>query len=89
MAEILKFAFERTENLVQNGARRDFETQMPPISYDPKKMGIDKKYLYSKYYPCTLKILKDIKKCKGLTFSQTTNFRPFQTERVCRRQFQI
>ena len=25
----------------------------------------------------------------GLTLSQTTNFRLFQTERVCRRQFQI
>ena len=25
----------------------------------------------------------------GLTFSQTTNFRLFQTKRVCRRQFQI
>ena len=24
-----------------------------------------------------------------LTLSQTTNFRPFQTERVCRRQFQV
>ena len=24
-----------------------------------------------------------------LTLSQTTNFTPFQTERVCRRQFQI
>ena len=26
---------------------------------------------------------------KGLTLSQTTNFRLFQTERVCRRQFEI
>ena len=26
---------------------------------------------------------------KGLTLSQTTNFRLFQTERLCRRQFQI
>ena len=26
---------------------------------------------------------------KGLTVSQMTNFRLFQTERVCRRQFQI
>ena len=26
---------------------------------------------------------------KGLTHYQTTNFRLFQTERVCRRQFQI
>ena len=26
---------------------------------------------------------------RGLTLSQTTNFRLFQTERVCRRQFQI
>ena len=25
----------------------------------------------------------------GLTLSRTTNFRPFQTERVCRRQLQI
>ena len=25
----------------------------------------------------------------SLTFSQMTNFRPFQTERVCRRQFHI
>ena len=25
----------------------------------------------------------------GLTHYQTTNFRPFRTERVCRRQFQI
>ena len=24
-----------------------------------------------------------------LTLSQTTNFRPFQTESVCRRQFQL
>ena len=24
-----------------------------------------------------------------LTLSQKTNFRPFETERVCRRQFQI
>ena len=27
--------------------------------------------------------------CNGLTHYQTTNFRLFQTERVCRRQFQI
>ena len=27
--------------------------------------------------------------CKGLTHYQTTNFRLFQTERVCRQQFQI
>ena len=26
---------------------------------------------------------------KGLTHYQTTNFRLFQTERICRRQFQI
>ena len=26
---------------------------------------------------------------KGLTLSQTTNFRLFQTQRVCKRQFQI
>ena len=28
-------------------------------------------------------------KCQLLTLSLTTNFRPFQTERVCRRQFKI
>ena len=27
--------------------------------------------------------------CKALTLSHTTNFALFQTERVCRRQFQI
>ena len=26
-------------------------------------------------------------RCNALTLSQTTNFRPFQTEKVCRRQF--
>ena len=29
------------------------------------------------------------KPIQNLTHYQTTNFRPFQTERVCRRQFQI
>ena len=28
-------------------------------------------------------------KTQDLTLSQTTNFRLFQTERICRRQFQI
>ena len=32
---------------------------------------------------------KNLSFCKELTHYQTTNFRLFQTERVCRRQFQI
>ena len=37
-------------------------------------------YEYKEYNPIT---------GAPLTLSQTTNFRLFQTERVCRRQFQI
>ena len=34
-------------------------------------------------------IMEEMNKYKALTLSQTTNFRLFQTEGVCRRQFQI
>ena len=42
---------------------------------------------YTSYFPMTKSIIYDAFE-SSLTFSQTTNVRLFQTERVCRRQFQ-
>ena len=40
-----------------------------------------------KYQSCTLSDKAANLETNCLTLSQTSNFRPFQTERVCRRQF--
>ena len=48
--------------------------------------------LFEKRLICSLQMLQiqtSLKSCPMLTHYQTTNFRLFQTERVCIRQFQI
>ena len=66
---------------IESFCRQLFKSLMPNKSFDSLKLQLDL-YAVSKIDVIQTMILL-------LTNYQTTNFRPFQTERVCRRQFQI
>ena len=73
VAQVIEFVFERFENRVAKLENADYQHFLLfPLVFEAFLIRFIK----------TLGLC-----CKHLTLSQTTNFRLFTTERVCRRQF--
>ena len=72
------FVFDRVENIDGKGENAGLLAFSPFSSMFSNGLSLR----VVKSQDCEIKELN-----AHLTLSQTTNFRPFQTERVCRRQF--
>ena len=74
--QILELSFEKNKS----GNRRK---SCPPVVSSCSRMYLKISFLKM------IKTLDGVEKGLTLTLSQTTNFRLFQTKRICRRQFSI
>ena len=85
-----KKPFENSEGKRENAGNQHF--LLSPQCFQPippKNSVFLVTFILSSVNAFNLDQSQNVLSGKELTLSQTTNFRLFQTERVCRRQFQI
>ena len=82
---------KQVENTVEKGeiARYEQFLLFPQCFQNACFPGASEGVIVWEWVEPKLNIKNGLSTCKYITLSQTTNFRHFQTEKVCRQQFQI